>query len=103
MHLDYLKRAVDLAEIGLLNGNSPFGSVLVLDNKIVFEDHSRTKDGDQTNHPEFTIAKYAIANLSLEERKRAIVYTSGEHCPMCSAAHGWANLVQFITLFHQFS
>jgi len=26
------------------------------------------------------------------ERLQATVYTSGEHCPMCAAAHGWAGL-----------
>ncbi|MFB0918817.1 MAG: hypothetical protein QMB63_07110, partial [Clostridiaceae bacterium] len=29
-------------------------------------------------------------------RKEAVVYTSGEHCPMCSAAHGWVGLGRIV-------
>ena len=31
-----------------------------------------------------------------EERSKATVYTSGEHCPMCAAAHGWAGLGRIV-------
>lgn len=33
------------------------------------------------------------------------MYTSGEHCPMCSAAHGWAKLgrIIYIASAQQFS
>src|SRR5690625_7428410 len=30
--------------------------------------------------------------MSPEERAEATVYTSGEHCPMCAAAHAWVGL-----------
>ena len=30
------------------------------------------------------------------ERAEATVYTSGEHCPMCAAAHGWAGLGRIV-------
>ena len=29
-------------------------------------------------------------------RIRATVYTSGEHCPMCAAAHGWVGLGRIV-------
>lgn len=91
-HLYYLEKAVSLAKLALDKGDEPFGSILVLDDKIVYEDHNRVSGGDHTNHPEFEIAKWAANNLTKEERKRAVCYTSGEHCPMCSAAHGWVGL-----------
>lgn len=34
--------------------------------------------------------------MTFEDRKRATVYTSGEHCPMCAAAHGWVNLGRIV-------
>ena len=38
-----------------------------------------------------------VANhLTPEERAAATVYTSGEHCPMCSAAHGWMGLGRIV-------
>lgn len=93
----YLKRAVELAEEALEKGDEPFGSILVSDSEeILFEDHNRVSGGDHTQHPEFAIARWAAQNLSPEEREKAIVYTSGEHCAMCSAAHAWAGLGKIV-------
>jgi tRNA(Arg) A34 adenosine deaminase TadA len=91
--LSHLRRCVELAHEALDHGDEPFGSVLVdADGAVRFEDRNRVKDGDQTRHPEFEIARWAVAHLSPEERLAATVYTSGEHCPMCSAAHAWVGL-----------
>lgn len=93
----HLIRAVDLAEIGMADGNDPFGSVLVSgDGKVLFEDHNRISGGDHTRHPEFEIARWAAAHMAPAERARATVYTSGEHCPMCAAAHGWVGLGRIV-------
>lgn len=93
----YLKRSVELAREALKTGNSPFGSLLVSEEgEILFEDHNRDADGDQTRHPEYAIAKWAAENLSAAERKSSIVYTSGEHCSMCSSAHALAGLGRIV-------
>lgn len=74
-------------------GDEPFGSLLLDPHGAVrFEDHNRVKDGDSTRHPEFAIAKWAVEHLSPADRARSTVYTSGEHCPMCAAAHAWVGL-----------
>jgi len=52
--------------------------------------------GDPTRHPEFELARWAAANMTPPDRATATVYTSGEHCPMCSAAHGWAGLGRIV-------
>lgn len=94
----HLMRAVQLAEIALDNGDDPFGSLLVdPDGVILVEAVNReSTDSDPTAHPEFELAKWAIANLSPDQRSSATVYTSVEHCPMCSAAHGWAGLGRIV-------
>jgi tRNA(Arg) A34 adenosine deaminase TadA len=93
----YLKRCVQLAEIAVGKGDEPFGSVLVSKNgDILFEDHNHVSNGDQTQHPEFAIARWAANHLTPEERKKATVYTSGEHCPMCAAAHGLVGLGRIV-------
>ena len=93
----YLKRSVKLAQKALETGNSPFGSLLVSkEGEILFEDHNRDADGDQTKHPEYAIAKWAAENLSASERKNSVVYTSGEHCSMCSSAHALAGLGRIV-------
>jgi tRNA(Arg) A34 adenosine deaminase TadA len=95
--LAHLRRAVDLAEIALEAGEEPYGSVLVgADGAVLFEDHNRTSGGDQTRHPEFEIARWAANHMTPEARAVATVYTSGEHCAMCSAAHGWVGLGRIV-------
>lgn len=95
--LKHLNRCVELAKTALDQGDEPFGSVLVsATGEVLFEDHNRIASGDHTQHPEFAIARWAAANLTPEERSRATVYTSGEHCPMCAAAHGWVGLGRIV-------
>jgi tRNA(Arg) A34 adenosine deaminase TadA len=95
--LQRLARCVELAREALDDGDEPFGSILVDgDGETVYEDRNRVKDGDHTRHPEFAIARWAVDNLTPTERTRATVYTSGEHCPMCAAAHGWVGLGRIV-------
>lgn len=95
--LKHLQRCVELAETALEKGDEPFGSVLVsAAGEVLFEDHNHVAGGDHTQHPEFAIARWAANNMAPEERSRATVYTSGEHCPMCAAAHGWAGLGRIV-------
>jgi tRNA(Arg) A34 adenosine deaminase TadA len=92
-----LHRCVDLARSALDAGDEPFGSLLVdADGAVRFEDRNRVKDGDATRHPEFAIARWAVTHLEPAERRTATVYTSGEHCPMCSAAHAWVGLGRIV-------
>ncbi|WP_214414165.1 nucleoside deaminase [Sphaerisporangium fuscum] len=95
--LRYLRRCVELAATALEVGDEPFGSVLVAaDGTVLFEDHNHVASGDRTRHPEFEIARWAAANMKPGERAAATVYTSGEHCPMCAAAHGWVGLGRIV-------
>ncbi|GGM53497.1 tRNA-specific adenosine deaminase [Micromonospora sonchi] len=95
--LRHLRRCVELAAEALEKGDEPFGSVLVAaDGRALAEDHNRVAGGDRTRHPEFELARWAAANMTPEERAQATVFTSGEHCPMCAAAHGWVGLGRIV-------
>ncbi|MEU2785981.1 MULTISPECIES: nucleoside deaminase [Streptomyces] len=95
--LPYLRRCVELAAEALDAGDEPFGSVLVgADGKVLAEDHNRVASGDRTRHPEFELARWSAAHLSPAERATSTVYTSGEHCPMCAAAHAWVGLGRIV-------
>ncbi|MBQ0826901.1 nucleoside deaminase [Streptomyces tagetis] len=95
--LTYLRRCVELAAEALEAGDEPFGSVLVgADGTVLAEDHNRVASGDRTRHPEFELARWAAAHMSEPERAAATVYTSGEHCPMCAAAHAWVGLGRIV-------
>jgi tRNA(Arg) A34 adenosine deaminase TadA len=95
--LVHLRRCLDLARAALEAGDEPFGSVLVDGDGVVrHEDRNRTAGGDQTRHPEFELARWSTGALSPAQRARATVYSSGEHCPMCSAAHAWVGLGRIV-------
>jgi tRNA(Arg) A34 adenosine deaminase TadA len=95
--LRHLRQCVDLAREALDVGDEPFGSVLVSGGgQVLYADRNRVKDGDQTRHPEFDIARWAGQNLPQPDRAACTVYTSGEHCPMCSAAHAWVGLGRIV-------
>ncbi|AEY87470.1 hypothetical protein SHJG_2195 [Streptomyces hygroscopicus subsp. jinggangensis 5008] len=95
--LRYLRRCVELATEALDAGDEPFGSVLVAgDGTVLAEDRNRVAGGDRTRHPEFELARWSAAHLTPEERAAATVYTSGEHCPMCAAAHAWVGLGRIV-------
>ena len=95
--LQRLRRCVELAQTALDNGHAPFGAILVdAKGRIVYEDHNRITDDDQTLHAEMGIVRWAVANLAPVHRIRATVYTSCEQCPMCAAAHAWAGLGRIV-------
>jgi tRNA(Arg) A34 adenosine deaminase TadA len=94
----YLRRCIELAREALDAGDSPFGSVLVdAAGKIIKEERNRTvSEADVTLHPEFLLAHWAQTNLAPADRAASIVYTSGEHCPMCAATHAYAGLGRIV-------
>jgi tRNA(Arg) A34 adenosine deaminase TadA len=96
--LRHLRRCVELAAEALAAGDDPFGSVLVAaDGTVLHEDRNReTSLGDPTRHPEFELARWAAEHVAPGDRAATTMYTSGEHCPMCAAAHGWVGLGRIV-------
>jgi tRNA(Arg) A34 adenosine deaminase TadA len=95
--LQHLRRCVELARTALDNGHGPFGAVLVgSKGQMLYEDHNRVTDYDQTLHAELNVVRWVVANLAPVHRIRATVYTSCEQCPMCAAAHAWAGLGRIV-------
>lgn len=95
--MQHLRRCVALAAEALEAGDKPFGSVLVdSDGQVLREDRNRANSVDATYHPEIAVAQWAAQNMTADARAKAVVYTSGEHCAMCSAAHAWAGLGRIV-------
>ncbi len=94
----WLARCVELAADALEAGDEPFGSVLVdADGTLRREAVNREiTSGDATAHPELDLAQWAAHHLNADERVGATVYTSGEHCAMCAAAHAWVGLGRIV-------
>lgn len=89
----YIRDAIELARSAVDNGNTPFGSLLVLDGEVVREAENTTlTDDDISAHPEFKLARWAARNLDEAARGRTTMYTSTEPCPMCASAIVYAGL-----------
>ncbi len=89
----FFQRCLQLAEEALKAGDQPFGSLLVnKDNEIIAEARNRVNEMHALAHPEIELAQWALKNLTLQERRQTIMYTSGEHCPMCAGAHSWSQI-----------
>lgn len=95
----YLKKCLELAKESVKAGDEAFGSVLVNGaGKIIAEARNRVNEKTVLAHPEIDLAYWAAENLSEEKRQKATMYTTGEHCPMCSAAHGWVGIGTLVYL-----
>jgi tRNA(Arg) A34 adenosine deaminase TadA len=94
----WLTRCVELAREAVDAGDEAFGSVLVdAAGQLRREDRNRdVSDDDPTGHPELALARWAGRNLTQGERAGATLYTSGEHCAMCAAAHGWVGIGRLV-------
>ncbi|KAI1196266.1 cytidine/deoxycytidylate deaminase [Nemania serpens] len=113
--LTHLRRTIELAAEAVEAGDAPFGSVLTHGRSgrsrdsgnegkaekegevVVREDRNRIATmGDPTRHPEFELARWAATNMAPGDRAAATVYTSGEHCAMCAAAHAWVGIGRIV-------
>jgi len=93
MDRTHLERCIALAAEALEAGDAPFGSVLVgPDGTVLREARNHAVTQDPTRHPELELAQWAARTLPENVRQGCTVYTSGEHCAMCAAAHAWAGL-----------
>ena len=97
--LEHLRQCLTLAHEALAAGDEPFGSILVNDqDEVIAEARNRVNELNRLAHPELELAHWAANHLSPEERRQTRMYTTGEHCPMCAAAHGWVGLGEIVYL-----
>jgi tRNA(Arg) A34 adenosine deaminase TadA len=89
----YIREAIELAEEAVDEGNTPFGSLLVVDGEVVERSRNTTlTEEDITAHPELKLARWAARELTPAERDRCTMYTSTEPCEMCATAIHYAGL-----------
>ena len=99
--LELLRRCIELAGRARREGNPPFGSLLIDGDGAVLQEAWNTAraDADITAHPELKLARWAARHLRRDDRERASMYTSGEHCPMCATAHADAGIGRLVFAF----
>lgn len=81
---EFLKAAIEEAELGLKEGGIPIGSVLVLNGKIVGRGHNRrVQKGSAILHAEMDCLENA-GRLTARDYQRSVLYSTLSPCDMCS-------------------
>lgn len=93
----FMRAAIEKAREGIAAGQSPFGSVIVRDGKIVAAAHNTVwRDGDPTAHAEVNNIRAAARALGTIDLAGCDLYTTCEPCPMCLSAIHWAKISRVI-------
>ena len=97
-HIDYLRKANEVAKRACACGNTPFGAVLVDgEGRVLMEQGNAEKDlHDATAHAERMLASRASAAFDKKTLWDCTLYTTCEPCPMCTGAIYWANIGRIV-------
>ncbi len=93
LEIDFMKLAIERARAGIAAGQSPFGSVIVLDGQIIAATHNTVwLDTDPTAHAEVNSLRRASRDLKRISLEGTTLYSTCEPCPMCLSAIHWAKV-----------
>ena len=91
--LDLLRRTIALADQAVLDGNHPFGAVLVSQSgSVLAEGMNSYKIDKGPGHAEANLARDAARAFDVATLRAATLYTSVEPCSMCSGSIYWAEI-----------
>ncbi len=95
---DYLRVAIELSRHALEDqGKTPFGAILVLDDKIISEGTSSVIElFDPSAHAEVMALRKAAQKLERHLLPGSVLYSSSEPCPMCLTACYWAQVSRIV-------
>ncbi|MEI2299925.1 nucleoside deaminase [Ensifer sp. MJa1] len=91
----YLAEAVALARSNIETGGRPFGAVVVRGGEVIGRGvNEMLSTGDPTSHAELNALRAAARKLGSPRLEGALVYASGQPCPMCLAAMRMAGITE---------
>ncbi len=86
-HESYMRRCIELAQIALRQKNTPVGSIVVLEGKIIGEGIENLPEGKSiTGHAEILACQAAADQTGQKLLTGATLYSTAEPCFMCSYA-----------------
>ena len=90
---DFMKLALEEAK----KGDSPYGAVIVKDDKVIALAHNTVKiDSDPSAHAEIKVIRSLTTKINNPYLEGYIIYTTGEPCPMCAAACVWTGISEIV-------
>lgn len=82
---EFMRQAIRLARVALERGDTPVGSVVVCEGRIVAEGTEGVRsERDFTAHAELKAVQEACRNLGTHDLEGCELYTTAEPCFMCS-------------------
>ena len=85
--LEFMRRALELAELAAAQGDVPVGAVIVKDNEIISEGYNlREVNKSATAHAETVAIERACERLGGWHLCGCTLYVTLEPCPMCAGA-----------------
>jgi tRNA(adenine34) deaminase len=85
--VDYMRRALALAQRAALNGEVPVGALLILEDEVIGEGWNRPIEGhDPTAHAEILALRAGAQRLRNYRLERTTLYATLEPCAMCMGA-----------------
>lgn len=89
----HLRRAIELADKAVAEGNHPFGSILVDAEGLVIGEGGNEYTVDRgPGHAETNLARRAAKEYTVERLRGSTLYTSVEPCCMCAGTIYWAEI-----------
>lgn len=89
----HLKHAINLALHNIETGGTPYGAVVVCDDKVVGEGFNTIHTSfDVSGHAELIAIRQAQQNLQTNDLRGCTIYASGHPCPMCFGAIGFVGI-----------
>ncbi|KAA3663966.1 MAG: nucleoside deaminase [Chloroflexi bacterium] len=92
-HQIFIEQTIELANQAKVNGNHPFGALLVWDGEVVLTAvNTVNTQNDITHHAELNLISAASRQFSSDELAEMTLYTSTEPCAMCAGAIYWSGI-----------
>lgn len=94
---DFMRLAIQKTQEGIAAGQTPFGSVIIKDGRVVAATHNTVwKTCDPTAHAEVNCIRAAATALKTIALDGCTLYSTTEPCPMCLSAIHWAKIDRVI-------
>ena len=90
-HQYWMNKAIEVAK----KGNTPFGALLVNNQKAYIEAYNTTKLDGPVAHAEINVIQ-KMSTLNFGKPMELTLYTTVEPCPMCISAIVWAGIGQVV-------
>jgi len=93
----FMLLAMQKAEGGIKNGQTPFGACIAKGSKVIACAHNGVwKNTDITAHAEIRAIRAACKKLKTIDLSGCVLYSTCEPCPMCFSACHWAGIPKVV-------